>query len=569
MNGPTWRIDDDDGSPELTGAQAPLLVTGRALLDALTRTRRTWMAATVIGALLGVAAFFAMPHPASSSTTLLMVHPEASETAMTTDINLLENRRVASLVIEDLGLNESPNAFLSTVTATPVNQDILTVAVGGPDEGSAVERATSLMENFLTYRAERLRSISDGLVNGYKKQLTALESENDALTREYQQLAAQGRDTEGRATEILTARATLGTRISTAQQGIEQATLKTEGAIAATQVVDSPEAIAYGSRRRLVLLAASGAILFGVASIGIILFQALTSDRLRRRREVAGALGVPVRVGVGPVASRGPLSRIGAAVSSRVAGFLRKHPRVAAALRRQPVSQEDRHQRNFEALVLGLESALSPRLRSSTPQHGLNGHRPANRRSGPTTLGLAAIDRTHTAALILRTAGQRIAERGIAVLLVDLTAIGALSATPGLVESPGPPGTPRTYRPEGDPALTLGPRRAGRRLTTHPEELGPLEVAWKEAELVLALVEVDPGFDLDILRTWVSTVVPLVSAGRAGGELLSTIAQLVKEAGIDMPFALLEGADPRDRSLGHPARVEEDREELAMAVQSR
>ena len=105
MNGPTWRIDDDDGSPEVTGAPAPLLVTGRALLDALARTRRIWGAATVIGGLLGVAAFFAMPHPASASTTLLMVHPEASESAMTTDVNLLETRTVASRVRADLGLD--------------------------------------------------------------------------------------------------------------------------------------------------------------------------------------------------------------------------------------------------------------------------------------------------------------------------------------------------------------------------------------------------------------------------------------------------------------------------------
>ena len=134
MNGPTWRIDDDDGSPEITGAPAPLLVTVRGLLDALARTRRTWVTATVIGGLVGVAAFLAMPHPASASATLLMVHPEASESAMTTDVNLLETRSVGALVRADLGLAESPEAFMATVTANPVNQEILSLTVGGPDE---------------------------------------------------------------------------------------------------------------------------------------------------------------------------------------------------------------------------------------------------------------------------------------------------------------------------------------------------------------------------------------------------------------------------------------------------
>lgn len=567
MNGPTWRIDDDDGSPEITGAPAPLLVTVRGLLDALARTRRTWVTATVIGGLLGVAAFLAMPHPASASATLLMVHPEASESAMTTDVNLLETRSVGALVRADLGLAESPEAFMATVTVNPVNQEILSLTVGGPDEAAAVDRATSLVDNFLQFRAQKLRLISQGLVKGYQERITELESQNDALTTEYRQLAAQGKDKEGRANEILTERSSVGTQIGIAQQGIEEATLKTEAAITATQVLDAPKASAFGSRKRLVLSAATGAILLGALSIGIILIRSLTSDRLRRRREVAGALGVPVRVGVGPVASRGLLDRMEAFVSSRVVGFLLGHPRVAGLLRRHPVSREQRYQRNFEALLQGLESALAPRFRSTGPNRGISGHPSANRRSGPMTLGLAAIDRTQTAASILRAAGGRVAHRGVAVLLVDLTAIGALSAAPGLAE-PETPGTPPIYRPDGDPTLTTGPRRFGRRSATHPEELSPLEVAWKDADLVLALVEVDPGFDLNILRTWVAAVVPLVSAGRASGELLSTIAQLVTAAGIDMPFALLEGGDLRDRSLGHPARVDEDRDEL-LAVQSR
>ena len=70
------------------------------------------------------------------------------------------------------------------------------------------------------------------------------------------------------------------------------------------------------------------------------------------------------------------------------------------------------------------------------------------------------------------------------------------------------------------------------------------------------------------MRTWVNRLVPLVSAGRADRELLTTIAGLVAETGLEMPFALLEGADPSDQTLGQPAPITEDRDELA-AVQSR
>jgi hypothetical protein len=75
VNGPTWRIDDEDGSPEITGTPRPLLVTGRALRDALARTWRIWVSATIIGGVVGVMAVLGLPSSASASTTLLMVHP--------------------------------------------------------------------------------------------------------------------------------------------------------------------------------------------------------------------------------------------------------------------------------------------------------------------------------------------------------------------------------------------------------------------------------------------------------------------------------------------------------------
>lgn len=572
MNGPMWRIDDEDGNPEITGTPRPLLVTGRAMRDALARTWRVWVGATIIGGFLGVAALLALPHPASASTTLLMVHPERGESAMTTDLNLLQTRVVASRVITDLGLQDTPEAFLSSVKVEPVNDQILALTVNGPDEATAVARATSLVDNYLEFRAEQLRSISNGLIEGYEKRTADLMAEVDALTREYARLSAEATVDEVRASDILAARATLGNEITVTQSAMEDARLQTDAAITATHVIDAPEPHPFGSRRQTVLFAVSGAVLAAALTIGIILFRTLTSDRLRQRREVAAALGVPVRVGVGPIPSQGFLGRTEAKVTARIARLLHGHP----------VRWSDRRRRrNLEALVQGLESALPPRFTSGAAPRGdrgdrgdrgkpgNRGSRPLGKRSAPTTLGLAAIDHTDTAAVVLRAAGERMAERGVAVLLVDLTSTGALSTQAGLSElADAASGGPRVYRPEGDPMLTHGPRRSGRRPAPDPEELGELAAAWDEVDLVLALVEVDPGIDLDIVRTWVNRLVPLVSAGRASRELLTTIAGLVAETGLEMPFALLEGADPSDQTLGQPAPITEDRDELA-AVQSR
>ena len=115
--------------------------------------------------------------------------------------------------------------------------------------------------------------------------------------------------------------------------------------------------------------------------------------------------------------------------------------------------------------------------------------------------------------------------------------------------------------------MSYGPRRTRGYPDRGAEDLGELGAAWNEADLVLVLVEVDPGIHLDILRTWVNRVIPLVTAGRANSELLSTIAGLVAQAGLEIPFALLEGADRSDETLGQPAPTAEDRDDLA-AVQS-
>lgn len=559
MNGPTWRIDDEDGDPGLSGAHRPLLVTGRAMRDALARTWKVWVGAAIIGGLLGLAALFVVPHRGSASATLLMVHPDPTDAeAMTTDISLLQTRAVASQVLADLDLKQSPDSLLSSVTATPVNNQVLQITMTGTDDADAVARATSLIDSFLTFRADQLTSISDGLIKGYRSRVDDLQAEVDRLTEEYDALAAQPTVDQVRATDILTARANLGGQISTLQRSIEDTALQTEAALAATHVIDPPDTKPAAGRRQLVLYTGSGVILGGAAAVGTILFLSLTSDRLRRRRDVALALGVPVRVGVGAIPT-GRLGRWEASAKARIAALFRGHPVRWT---------ERRRSRNLDALVRGLESALPSRITAPDPRRGRD--RPkSSRRSGPTTLGVAAIDRADPTAAVIRALGTRITALGVQVMLVDLSASGALTTTPGLsTTSDGEGPALHTFRPDGDPSLASGPRKSGRRPAPDPRQLGELAQAWEDAELVLALVELDPGIDLDLLRTWVNRIVPLVSAGRAGGELLTTIAALVEQAGIEMPFALLEGADLGDESLGHAGPTTEEHDELG-AVESR
>ena len=166
-----WRIDDEDGDPELTGTTPPLVVTWRTVKDALRRSWRWWVGAFVLGLVAGLLAPVALPHPGSATTTLLLVHPNADDpSAMSTDVSLLMTRAVAGDVIAQLHLpNMTPDSMRASVTAEPVTDQILDITVTAPDDAAAVARSTALVNTFLAFRAEQLRSISGGIVSGYRK----------------------------------------------------------------------------------------------------------------------------------------------------------------------------------------------------------------------------------------------------------------------------------------------------------------------------------------------------------------------------------------------------------------
>ncbi|MFC7491307.1 MULTISPECIES: hypothetical protein [unclassified Knoellia] len=573
MRVPTFRIDDEDELPDLDGHAGAVLVTGRALASAARRTWLLWCGAVLVGAVLGVGVLQILPRPVAATATLLMVSPNPDDaSAMTTDVTLLQTRAVAARVVADLGLRESPEQFLSSVTATPVSSQVLEVDVSAETSADAILRTTSLIDNFLTFRAEQLGSISEGLVNGYTKRVTALQSEIGALTRQYRRLSAQATPDQVLLNDVVSRRAALVAEVTELQRSIEDAQLRADAAISATHVLDEAGTDGARSRRELVLAPAAGAVVGGALALGTILLRTLTSDRLRQRREVASALGVPVRVGVGRVRAQW-WPRLRGALGSRREVLL--GPRHAG-----PGRWGSRRSGHLEALVHGLAEALPPRL--STVLHpdgspGLpSGASPSaspkatpkatrtsgsgpgpttRRRSRPCTLGVVAIDRPNVAADCLKTLAGWLAADGVRVLLVDLSSSGALARRVrrgSRGRGRGGAGSPSLHRPTGNPALTSGPRGRAASALGGQGQAKELQDLWDAADLVLVLLEVDPGIDLGVVATWVTEVVPLVSAGRASRDLLGTVTALLTRNGVHIPFALLEGADRTDRTLGHP-----------------
>ncbi len=421
------------------------------------------------------------------------------------------------------------------------------------------------------------------------------------LNRQYDQIGGTGAKAQADAADILTRRTQIENEITSLQRGIEQSTLATSAAISSTHVLDAVRAVPSSHRKAVFLSVASGVIGGLAVGVGFVVLRALTSDKLRRREEVALALGAPVRFSV---PSPGPASSRRGRMVRAVRGLL-----PARVSKRQGTWRGT----DLETLVVGLESTLDRSaggreraLRTSDgavpPWPGRSGRSGTDRKSastgprvreasnagrsasgGPSVgLALAAIGNATAAAILVKTLADRLGLRGLAVLTVDLTESGSLAAsrsagtpenaTPWAPQAVGAapsrpsrraenrgsasrfdlpgPGGPDTwrrdvYRPRGVPMLAKGPRG------TDPDvQGGLLRAKWGAADVVLVVTDLDPGIDVENLTSWVDQVVPLVSAGRSTAELLESSAGLVRAAGLTLPFAMMLGSDARDESSG-------------------
>lgn len=547
----SWTIEQER-EDDLAEPPRPLLSTWHFLRSSLRRRWRTTVGLAVLGAMLGLGVTVLLPPGSTATATLLMVHPASMEgpdgSAM--DVTLLGTREVAARTVAGLGLGMAPEAFRSTVTAEPVTPEVLTVTVSAPDDASAVARGRELLKQYLVFRATQLRSLASGLRSEYAARVAAAQQQVTELTSEYERLSAAGAQSANQAFDALARRTDLNKKIADWQQTVDDATLQTDAAIESSHVIDPVHPDRSSLRRALALAIGSGAIVGGALGVGIVAFRALVSDRLRRRRDVGIALGTPVRFGV---RSTGPRQR--------------RNPLVRWLPARGGWRGDD-----LEVLCRGLESEAEAVGGRTSPEQGLGsvrftgadvaataGRASVNGRHAGTTavaptgpapaqdagtrrVAVAAVGNVLAAADVLASAAGRLREHGLAVFVVDLSRTAALAGRPTDPDL-------QVWRPTGPPQLAVGPlvRRIGAVVDLPGDSW---RASWEFADVVLALVEVDPGIDAEPLATWVDRVVPVVTAGAPTAELLSTTGDLVREAGLGLPFAMMVGCDSLDQSLG-------------------
>jgi len=505
---------EDGPADEVTGRMVNL----GFIRAALRRNRRTWLAAGLIGLIVGCGLYVKFPPAYQASTSLIIANNPNQDavSAMLTNVTLAESRPVAQAVVDKLGLNQTAASLQAASTASVVTNQILLISANAPTGPGAIALAQTLASQFLQFRAQLLAQQQQQVQSVLNGQVTKAQQNLDAINRQIATVSAEP-DTptrQGKLSVLETNRGKATTSLATLQQTAtdNEATAETTTAtmIQGSQVLNPATADHHSRIKGALEYVGSAAIAGLVIGVGIVVVRAIVSDRLRRRDDVADVLGAPVRLSVGNLGSRRRLGRAG--------GSRREAQRLVAY------------------------------LRNAVPRGGPR----------PAALAVVAVDNAPAVAPPLVDLARSYAKVGKSVVLADMSP-GAPAARLLGVKGPGvhavTAGDARLTLAVGarDEIAPVGPLSRGRRPAQLAEPNPELVAACASADLLLTLVVLDPALGGDYLATWASDVVVTVTAGQSSATRIQAVGDMVRLAGAESVSAVLIGADKGDETLGMTA----------------
>ncbi|MGH8835776.1 MAG: hypothetical protein ACRDWG_12420, partial [Actinomycetes bacterium] len=450
------------------------LVSFHYLRAAVRRRWRICAALAALGVLLGMAFLVAVPAPRTATTTLRLIHQEGADPdgAIATDISLMTTRTVAERTINALGLTMSPMDLMNSVKAvTTGSPEILQVNLSARTDAEAVRILGQFTKEYLKFRAKQISAQSDIVIEAYKDQVANLQSQARTLSIQIEALAASGETGSDEFNNTTGQKAQVENTISGLQTNIDDATLRQQAVVEASEVIDPAAPLETGGLRRAVLVLASGLIAGLALGVGVVVLRAILSDRLWLRIEVASALNAPVLLSVQRIA---PFSRL-----LRVVRFL---PWVMARDSRRAVDRQ----------------RMAHAIDQAVPE-------PGQRQS----LAVVCLGNSDEMRFGLAAAAVELQHHGRTATIVDLTEAGGVaSAVPRIADATAQ-WTPQVFRPSVIPSLAKGP--------THIDSADWEDVALAKGRtgVTLILADLDPGVGVDHLTAWTDRVVVAVTGGKS------------------------------------------------------
>ena len=484
---------------------------------AIKRSVRFWCVMAIVGLLAGVGYYMKSPPAYKASTSVLLTYGpgESPASAIFDNQVIAESRTVAKLAMEKLGLNQSLGSFAAAYSVTVVTDRVLQITASAPSSADAVNRANAVAAAFLRFRATQEETAQKVLVSSLEQELTQAKQNVTDLGSQISQESAQpsSPSQQAKLKSLRDQRNQAGINLGVLQQTIagNQTGSSTLSAVTGSVVLDPAAPLAHSKTKAMVTYAMYGLAGGLAVGLGIVVVRAVTSNRLRRRDDIARALGAPVRLSVGPVrlSRRLPPGRRGL------------EARDDAAVRR---------------IVAHLRDAV----------------RTEDRRA---TLIVVAVDDPEVAALALVSVAGSYAEEGHQVVLADLAPGAPAAALLGSREPGVRIANLEQTRfmlavPKSDdvaPAGPIGRPQAEERRAEFSEEVAN---AYGSADTLLTLVTLDPALGADHLATWGASAVALVTAGESSWTRIQAAGELIRLGGLSLTSAVLVGADKSDETLG-------------------
>lgn len=519
---------DDLAVPEERSVTALLggLVSMRYIRAALRRNAWVWCATALLGLVIGCGLYVKLPPSYGATTTILIANnPDQNPTdAISTDIVLAQSSAVAEAVLHDLGLGQSVSSFQAAYTVTAITDEVLQITVTAPSSTGAVSRANALAAEFLRYRAsvlqtqQRLQNTQlDQQLDQAQKQLSSLEAQISSLSAQPTSPAQQAE-----LTKLRRERTNETNSLDSLEQDV--AGQKANGQIITSSMVDGSQVVDSATPKAHSRLKAPAeyigiALVAGLAlGLGIVIIQAILSDRLRRRDDVAAALGAPVRLSI-PAAH---------AVNLRP----RRPGRKALA------------DRDLQQVVAHLRRAV-----------------PGSSR-GAATLAVLAIDNESIVAPAIVSLAASYAREGRRVVVADLSGgavqglLGVRSSGVSTVSADGVQLI--VVVPNRDDVAPVGPVRRTMALGQPTPGNAELLTACASADVVFTLGTLDPAIGAEHLATWATDTVAVVTSGLSSGARIYAAGEMIRLAGLSLTSVVFLEADQADDSIGVPSLDRDD-----------
>lgn len=503
---------DWDAAERETAEPGPMkestpLINLHFMASAVKRHRWLVAACALVGLLAGVG--FAVLSPAKDvATTSVLLTRDVSvdpDRAVATDLALAATDQVAGDAAKKLKLNVAATDFAKDITVTKVTDDVLRISVSGPTQAAAKARANAVATAFLQFRSSTLTQQAKVTASTLSDQIAQLNSQINALTTRIN----DANSTSATAlSDLIAQRSQATSQISTLQDQVQSALLSATSISATSRVLDPATTTPPSKIKRYGIDGAGGFFAGGALAILVIIIGATISWRVRRREDMAEAIGAPVR------------SLHGARRWSK--GDLRLASDLVGNLA-------------ADGQAFGW---ISPEIPKSSTR-------------------------------LLSAIARDLAAEGQEVLLVDLSGRNLLKNVVKDRRGKGDLSSITTIVPDREVALARGPLglrdSSDEANDAFTEATADYAEHYAKADVVLVLAYVDPALGAEHLRSWIDSAVISVAAGASTPERLNTTAELLRVAGIRVRAGFLLDADRTDESLGMPF-AEQPIESMVRAV---